>query len=136
MFRFCEYPEPSFTLLCFDYFLHTLIALRTNQTAFAFLSFAVSQKTIAFSVALLLLVSDWKTKVAPPHICECLQIDTHALSPPSMCTCMQTHTRSLFLLVHSQKRPDTAVFSSVEVGTDPSPANNSLTSARAAVIAV
>lgn len=70
-----------------------------------------------------------KSQLLFPHICVC-PTSRHA------CTlCMRASTHKEFLLVHSQKRLDTAVFSSVEIGTIPSPVNNSLTSAHAVVIA-
>lgn len=66
----------------------------------------------------------------PPPTFVCAREQTGALALR-----MHASTHKEFLLVHSQKRLDAAVFSSVEIGTIPSPVNNSLTSAHAAVIA-
>lgn len=125
-------------------FIHTLIVLATKPSVFPFLSFAVSEKMVHcffLLLLLLLLILQWgkkkeKGKWLFPHVFVCPQIDTRAESFLShMCACMQAHRRSFVLPVRSQKRPDTAVFSSVELGTLPPPVNNGLTSAHAAAIA-
>lgn len=125
-------------------FIHTLIVLATKLSVFPFLSFAVSEKTVHCFFCCCCFYSWYcsggkkkeKGKWLFPHIFVCPQIDTRAESFLShMCACMQAHRRSFVLPVRSQKRPDTAVFSSVELGTLPPPVNNGLTSAHAAAIA-
>lgn len=112
---------------------------------FLFLSFEVSQRRwsdAAFlslslgGVVISLFTSGMAVENQVAFLLHCVPTskpDTqHSFS--SLCVCACKHTRSLFF-VHSQKRLDMAVFSSVEIGTVPSPVNNSLTSAHAVVIA-
>lgn len=114
-----------------------MIVLTRKLAVLPALSFSISQRrwsaVFFFSVVVFISgisVENKSQLLFPTHtfVCAHKQTRVHTLH-------MHASTHKELLLVHSQKRLDTAVFSSVEIGTIPSPVNNSLTSAHAAVIA-
>lgn len=109
-----------------------MIVLTRKLAAFPSLCFSISQRRWSaiffFCHCFYIWVENKSQCLFPTFVCAHKQTRAHTL-------CVHASTHKEFSLVRSQKRLDPAVFSSVEIGTVPSPVNNSLTSALAAVIA-